>query len=173
MFHSVDSHLAVVHGANHSSFYPFFHILDVLVKRICMFLQFFSVKMKIDLRQVVDFTGLLQVVHKLQYSSLLLLLSRSVKIRLVTAWYFCRLCWNNLQQTCYHQAGASDANASLLGTLRFTERQRDGNVLRQRVNWKEMNNYSCKQFIWIMDTRFSCCLDRQITYFHVLYTTPT
>ena len=42
-----------------------------------------------------------------------------------------------------------------------------------RVNWKEMNNYSCKQFIWILDMRFSCCLDRQITYFYVLCTTPT
>ena len=72
------------------------------------------------------------------------------------------------------QLSTSDGPAcGLLGTLRFTERQRDGNVLRQRVNWKEMNNYSCKQFIWILDTRFSCCLERQITYFHVLYTTPT
>ena len=61
----------------------------------------------------------------------------------------------------------------VLGTIRFTEPQRDGNVLRQSVNWKEMNNYSGKQFIWILDTRFSCCLDRQITYFPVLYTTPT
>ena len=46
----------------------------------------------------------------------------------------------------------------LLGTLRLTDRQRDGNILRQRVNSKEMNNYSYEQFIWILDTWLSCCL---------------
>ena len=36
---------------------------------------------------------------------------------------------------------------ALLGTLQFTERQRDGNFLRQTVNSKEVNNYSCEQCI--------------------------
>ena len=76
-----------------------------------------------------------------------------------------RPCVFNLSTTLFQQVVPSE----LLGTLRFTERQRDGNVLRQTVNWKEVNNYGCEQCIWIFEKRLSYCWRRQIKCFHVLY----
>ena len=75
--------------------------------------------------QDLDFTGLMKVCHQVE-SSLLASLSciKSAKIRLDVTWYLQTCCKGtnldhqltssvaNPQQTCYHQAGASDANAS-------------------------------------------------------------
>ena len=77
-----------------------------------------------DLLQVMDFTGLLQVVNKsVDFIKLQQICENQTWFYLILAGYFklvdkkswqstCSKQVDNLQQTCYHQVGASDANAS-------------------------------------------------------------
>ena len=132
-----------------------------------------------DFLQVFNFTGFLQLV----FSSSIC--NKFVKMRLVVTCHL-QTCCNLFQQlaasfvaTSFDSQPATSLTTTCNRPCRRQAVTRDLTIYRtatrrqRRVNWKEMNNYSCKQFIWILDTRFSCCLDRQITYFHVLYTTPT